>query len=291
MNSSLVYPMEKSVLIVNPQEFKLKKAKFIAQGANSIQVVTDFDKTLTTAFCKGKKNNSTISQIRHNNFLGDDYTTKTYSLFDKYYPIENDSTLSVEEKIPYMEEWWTKHLTILVEYGLNTKVIDKVINIQSKYLRKGYKKFFKTLSSKNIPVLILSSGLGDVIEGVLKKKKSLTKNIHVISNFFEFDKTGKATGYKGKIIHVLNKDESQIINTPHFEKITQRRNVILIGDSLGDLKMVAKIPYDEILKIGFLVNNVDAQLEEYKKNFDVVLLGDGSLDYVNELLKEIFKKK
>jgi 5'-nucleotidase len=174
---------------------------------------------------------------------------------------------------------------------MNKKVVKKVINIQSKYLRKGAKKFFNLLSSNNVPLLILSSALGDVIEGVLKKHNSLSSNVHIISNYFDFDKSGKAIGYKGKIVHVFNKDESQVKSTPYFEKIVLRKNVILLGDSLGDLKMVGQIPYDEIIRIGFLVENVDSQLDDFKKNFDVILLGDGSLDFVNDLLKEILEKK
>ncbi len=279
------------VLIVNPKNFELKKKKFIALGSNSIQVVSDFDKTLTTAVYNGTKTNTAISQMRQNNLLGEEYAKRSFVLFDKYHPLEIDPSLLIEKKIHLMEEWWSEHLKIIVEYGMNKKVVSKVINIQSKYLRKGAKRFFKILSKNNVPLLILSSALGDVIFGVLKKNKFFTKNIYIISNYFNFDKNGKAIGYKGKIVHVFNKDESQIKATPYFEKIASRKNVILLGDSLGDLKMVGQIPYDEIIKIGFLVENVDSQLDLYKKNFDVVLLGDGSLDFVNDLLEEILIEK
>jgi len=278
-------------IIVNPIRFEIKKKKFIKDGSSSIQVVSDFDKTLTTAVYKGTKTNTAISQMRQNNLLGKEYAKKSFALFDKYHPIEIDSSVPLEKKIPLMEEWWGNHLKIIVEYGMNKKVVNKVINIQSKYLRKGAKKFFSLLSSNKVPLLILSSALGDVIEGVLRKHKSFSNNVHVISNYFEFDKRGKAIGYKGKIVHVFNKDESQVKLTPYFEKISSRKNVILLGDSLGDLKMVGQITYDEIIRIGFLVENVESQFDDFKKNFDVILLEDGSLDFVNDLLKEILEKK
>jgi 5'-nucleotidase len=278
----------KDFIIVNSKSFELKKKKFIAGGASSIQVVTDFDRTLTTAYYKGKKTNTAISQIRHNNLLSPDYTKQSYALFDHYHPIEIDPALSERQKIPLMEEWWAKHLGIIVKYGMTRDIESKVVSIQAKYLRKGFKKFFKFLSTKDIPVLVLSSALGGVIEGVLRKHNVFTKNIHVISNFFDFDSTGKAIGYKGKIVHVLNKDESQVKGTPYFEKIALCKNVILMGDSLGDLKMVGQIPYDEILKIGFLCENTDSQLDDFKEKFDVILFGDSSLDFVTSLLKELF---
>ncbi|MFA6065203.1 MAG: hypothetical protein WCW44_02565 [archaeon] len=278
------------VLIVNKSDFELKKKIFLKGSANSIQVVSDFDKTLTTAVYNGTKTNTAISQMRQNNLLGEEYAKKSFALFDMYHPIEIDPAISQETKIPLMEEWWANHLRIIVEYGMNRRVVNKVIAIQSNYLRKGTKRFFTLLSKNDVPVLILSSALGDVIEGVLKVHNLLTNNVHVISNYFEFDKKRNAIGYKGKIVHVFNKDESQIQGTPYYDKIASRKNVILLGDSLGDLKMVGQIPYSEIIKIGFLVENVDSQLEEFKKNFDVILLGDGSLDFVNELLQELLSK-
>jgi len=279
------------VLIVNPPEFELKKKKFFQDGPNSIQIVTDFDRTLTVGFYKGEKVNTAISQIRQNKLLGEDYTKKSFALFNKYRPIEADHNISMEKKIPFMEEWWSKHLKIIVEHGMTRKLVDEVTHIQSRYMRKGFRNFFRILYSEKIPVLILSSALGDVIEGVLEKYNLFTDNIHVISNYFDFNKEGKAIGYKGKIIHVFNKDESQIKGTPHFSKIASRKNIILMGDSLGDLKMVGQIPYNEIIRIGFLEENNPAQLEEFKKHFDVILFSDASLDFVNNLLKNLIRKK
>ncbi len=42
-----------------------------------------------------------------------------------------------------------------------------------------------------------------------------------------------------------------------------------------------------IIKIGFLTENMDTQLEEFKRNFDVILVGNESLEFVNNLLKDI----
>ncbi|MFA5125931.1 MAG: hypothetical protein WC462_02930 [archaeon] len=279
------------VLIVHPPEFELKKKKFFQDGPNSIQIVTDFDRTLTVGFYKGEKVNTAISQIRQNNLLGEEYTKKSFALFDKYRPIEADHNIPMEKKIPLMEEWWSKHLKIIVKHGMTKKLVNEVTLIQSRYMRKGFRSFFRILYSEKIPVLILSSALGDVIEGVLEKYNLFTDNIHVISNYFDFNKEGKAIGYKGKIIHVFNKDESQIKGTPHFSKIASRKNIILMGDSLGDLKMVGQITYDEIIRIGFLEENNPAQLEEFKKHFDVILFNDASLDFVNNLLKNLIRKK
>ncbi|MBU2415738.1 hypothetical protein KKH86_00740 [Patescibacteria group bacterium] len=72
-----------------------------------------------------------------------------------------------------------------------------------------------------------------------------------------------------------------------IELIKNRKNVLLLGDSFGDTEMINGFDYDNLIKIGFLNENVKENLEEYKKNYDVVILNDGSMEYVNDLLNEI----
>ncbi|NOQ38575.1 hypothetical protein GQ472_06845, partial [archaeon] len=69
-----------------------------------------------------------------------------------------------------------------------------------------------------------------------------------------------------------------------------RKNVILLGDSIEDIKMVKGIDYDNIIKIGFLNENQEKSLEAYKRNFDVVILNDSGMGYVNSLLGDILDK-
>ena len=45
--------------------------------------------------------------------------------------------------------------------------------------------------------------------------------------------------------------------------------------------------YKNLIKIGFLNEEIDKLKDIYKKSFDAVILNDGSMDYVNKLLKEI----
>ena len=44
---------------------------------------------------------------------------------------------------------------------------------------------------------------------------------------------------------------------------------------------------DNILRIGFLNEDVEENLEAYKKTFDQIILNDSSMQPVNSLLKEI----
>jgi 5'-nucleotidase len=71
--------------------------------------------------------------------------------------------------------------------------------------------------------------------------------------------------------------------------VRDRRNVILLGDSIDDVGMVQGFDYDNLITVGFLNDKVAENLERYKKAFDVVLIGDASMGYVRELLEEIIK--
>ena len=76
-----------------------------------------------------------------------------------------------------------------------------------------------------------------------------------------------------------------------IEKRSFRKNVLIMGDILDDVKMVRESQHEVVLKIGFL-NDIskNAHLtEEFSKTFDIVITGDGSLEPVNYLLKTVFE--
>lgn len=54
----------------------------------------------------------------------------------------------------------------------------------------------------NIPFLVISAGVGDIIQGILKK---WSKDILIASNFLNFE-GDKLTGFKKPVISVFNKN-------------------------------------------------------------------------------------
>lgn len=280
------YIMKEEIIISNPAKFKEKKQKLILDGTKNIHIVSDFDKTLSKAFDRKKRIHTIIAQIREGKYLSEDYTKKAYELHAKYYPIEVNNTIPIEEKKQKMVEWWSTHINFIAANGMNKKIVNDIAENKI-ILRRGTIEFFKTLKNKKIPLLILSAALGDVIEKLLKVNRVNYNGIHIISNFFNFDKKGTITGYKGKIVHSLNKNEFEIQNASFYKKIKERKNIILLGDTIDDLKMVEGTKYDEIIKIGFLNENAKERIKEYKKAYDVVILNDGTMNFVNNLIKKI----
>ena len=278
-----------NIIISNKEDFESVKAKIILQGSSKFHVVTDFDRTLTKAFVNGKKTPSVISVLRDENYLSEEYSKEAKALAEHYHPIEMDLSMSLVDKKRYMQEWWEKHFELLIKSGLNKKNLERVVEEEKIEFRDGALEFLDLLHEKKIPLIVLSSsGIGDLIPMYLKKRGKLYDNIHIITNLYEWDSDGKAIGIKKPIIHVFNKDEASVRHVPQIShKIDNRRNVLLLGDSLGDLGMVAGFEYDNLLKIGFLNDKVEENLEKYKGNFDVVITNDSDMNYVNGLLREI----
>ena len=186
-----------------------------------------------------------------------------------------------------MEEWWITHFKLLVECGLEKKVIEDVVNKKDILFRGGAFEFLDILYKYHIPLVIISSsGLGEAIPMYFEKKSKLYDNIHIISNRFEFDESGKVVGVKEPVIHVMNKSEVSVKGLPIYNELLKRKNVLLLGDSLGDLGMIEGFDYNNLISVGFLNENINANLERYKKNFDVVITDDGDFYWINNFLRE-----
>ncbi|MBS3092824.1 hypothetical protein J4466_05395 [Candidatus Pacearchaeota archaeon] len=282
----------KNIVIVNPEELERKIKEFKKGGADKLHVLSDFDKTITTFILpNGEQMPSLISRIRNGPYLSKEYSKKANELYNKYHPIEINLSLSMSEKKKKMYEWWYEHFKLLGESGLNKKVIEEVakdlIDGDKISLRKGVREFFGILKYNQIPIVIISSSVGDLIESFLIQEKMLDKNVHIIANILSYDKQGNFKEVE-HIVHVFNKDETVLEEFPHvFKEIKTRRNVFLLGDSLGDLGMIEGFNYENIIKVGFLNENIDEQLDVYKKSFDVIILNDSNFDYVNELIERI----
>uniref|UniRef100_A0A669CIM5 5'-nucleotidase n=1 Tax=Oreochromis niloticus TaxID=8128 RepID=A0A669CIM5_ORENI len=226
-------------------------------GSKTLQVISDFDMTLTRFEYNGKRCPTCHNILERSDAISSDCKKKLQELLDKYYPIEIDSTLSVEEKLPLMVEWWTKAHELLVNQKIKKAGLAKAVKDSEAKLRDGYQYFFDHLNEHSIPLLIFSAGIGDILEEVIRQTEVFHPNVKVISNYMDFDESGVLKAFKGELIHIYNKKEGALLNTGHFQELRTRTNVLLLGDSLGDLNMADGVQdMENILKIGFLNDKV-----------------------------------
>lgn len=152
--------------------------------------------------------------------------------------------------------------------------------------RDGVRAFLKFLNNKNVPLVIISaSGAGEAIPMFFERKNLNYPNIYFIVNRFKWDKEGKAIGHKEPLIHSMNKDEQILEEEPEiYKNIKDRRDVVLLGDSLGDLDMITGFDYEQLLTISFLCYNItNKRRKSFKDSFNVVLEGESGFGFVNDL--------
>ncbi len=258
-------------------------------GLEKLHILSDFDRTLTYGSVGGIKTPSIISILRDGNHLVKGYAEKAHALFDKYHPIETDPSIPMKEKKKAMQEWWSTHNRLLIKSGLRKSDLEDIVENGHVKFREGVPEFLDFLHEHDIPLVILSaSGCGDAIQMYFKKYGKDTPNIHYVTNRFNWDEKGKALSPKKPFIHVMNKDETVLKEFPELYKIIKdRKNVILLGDSVSDLGMIGGFEYDHLIKVGFLNFEYNKFGDDFRKHFDIVLEGDGDFDAVNQLIRDL----
>lgn len=277
-----------SVRMKNPTKVEEIICGLIKGGAVKLQIITDFDMTLSRFSYEGRRCPTCHNVIDNCRLISDECRKRLLQLKEKYYAIEIDPHLTIEEKYPYMVEWYTKSHGLLVEQALPKAGLREIVAESDVMLKEGYENFFDKLQKHSIPVFIFSAGIGDVLEEIIRQAGVYYPNVKVVSNFMDFDDNGVLKGFKGELIHVFNKHDGALKNTEYFNELKDNSNIILLGDSQGDLRMadgVANVEY--ILKIGYLNDRVDELLEKYMDSYDIVLVKEESLELANSILQKI----
>lgn len=257
-------------------DYKLNQIKF---DNNNYYVAVDFDRTITSRLSCG-------SWDVFKTVLEDGYEKENNELHNKYAPIELDYTISFEQKNRAMEEWFYKNLQLFYDYNLTKAKMERATKNSNLIFRPGAKQFLKQLHEKGIPVVIVSAGIGNVIEQFLKDNDSYYDNIYIISNFISFNEDGNIMKFNEELIHTLNKTMKGHMSRKLEEDIKGKEFRLLVGDFIEDKKMVPMEEWNKTISVGFLDKNVEENLNEYKNNFDVVLTReDASFDTFNGLIK------
>ncbi|GFS92203.1 7-methylguanosine phosphate-specific 5'-nucleotidase [Nephila pilipes] len=263
-------------------------SRIIRGGASKLQVISDFDQTLSRVHKNGEKCTTTYGIFEHSSRISEEYKNQTAFLYNHYHPIEVDPHLTKAEKEPYMIEWYTKCIDLMPSSGITKDCVPDMVADLNVILRDNSDVLLESLYKNNVPLLIFSAGIGDVLKVVLQRCNLLYPNVKIIANFLQFDSENKLIGFKNDLIHTFNKNRSSIENHEYFDHVRVRNNVILLGDSLGDLDMAAGVQdADVMLKIGFLNFKIEENLPKYLDAFDIVLSDDQSMDVIVGLLQNI----
>ena len=242
--------------------------------ADDFYVITDFDRTLTS-----KDSEPSMGIVPK--YLGGECLKERTKIFEYYRPLELDYTIKEQEKQKIMKEWANKSFTLVSKY-ITEDIIDKALENANIHFRKGAKEFLIKMNNMNIPVIIMSSGVGNILKAFLEKEGCLFDNIEIVSNFFEFE-NGKVHIDLKNIMATLNKEYKRIPQTVRDE-IDKKESALLFGDLIEDIKMANEEKLSNTITFGFLDANVEQNLETYKNNFDMVLTEDNNFNDVIKIL-------
>ncbi|KAL8538959.1 hypothetical protein ACS0TY_000818 [Phlomoides rotata] len=273
------------VVVGDPLILQTKISSIRLEGPSKLQVIADFDATLTKYRVDGQRGHSSHALLQQGN---PEYDMKRQKLYDYYHPLEIDPTIPLDEKAKLMEEWWGKTHALLIEGGLNYSAIKSSVAQSRIAFRDGVTELFELLERNNIPILIFSAGLADIIEEVLRQRLHRSfKNVKIISNRMVFDQNDNLVSFEGKTIHVLNKNEHAVESAPDLSSVKMRTNVLLLGDHIGDLGMSDGLSYNTRISVGFLNDNIESSIDGHRNAFDVVYLNDAAMWGVVKLASEL----
>ena len=206
-------------------------------------------------------------------------------LYEKYRPIEMDYNISYEEKYKQMEIWYNSCMNLYYKYHLNEYKLQEAVKNSGLIFRKGAREFLQYTYENDIPVIILSAGVGSVIREFLKEKNCYFDNIFLISNTFLYDEKGNAFKLENSLIHTMNKTVEGHLKGKRKEEFDKRPYRLLFGDTIEDIYMTPKKDLEKTIKIGFLDKELE-NLSVYREKFDIVLTKeDTSFDNARKIIK------
>lgn len=282
------------IICADPTTVAAKLRKMVLGGAGKTVVISDFDYTLSRFANEAGERLSTTHGVFDDNVtrLNPALGQKFVDLKNKYYPIEFCPILTMEEKIPHMETWWGTSHSLIVNEKFSKNTIQDFVRQSRIVFKDGAEDFIQSLDGHNIPLVIFSAGIGNIIEYFLEQKLgAIPRNTHFISNMILFDEEEKACAFSEPLIHTFCKNSSVIQKeASFFHEINGRVNVILLGDSMGDIHMDVGVERDgPTLKVGYYNGSLDdiAAKKHYEEVYDIVLVHDPTLNVAQKIVDMI----
>ena len=310
--NSLFSSLEKGIEINDFQNFSSKIKYFISSyklNPKNLVLVTDFDFTITKRF-NYQKNISLYSSYRFydESLIGGDQQKILEiqnQLCNQYMKYETDASYDKKIREKKVHEFYSKSLDVYINPKFTRNSIGKMLKkLKEKFeLRKYTKELFEILIKLNIPIVIVSGGVKEVIIDLLKKciknfENLLTqKKIIIIANELYFEEGKGCIGHSTDVIYAFNK--SNFVKESIKNNFPDVRNVIVMGDHLNDYDSVQDLEITEnnIIGIGFVnikpeiledetkKDIIKRNVEDYKNIYDINLVGDTDFSFIIKILR------
>ena len=130
-------------------------------------IISDFSKTFTAPDMP-----TTWSVFAKSWILWETYSNDRDALYDEYVHFEQ------EGNIEKTEEWFELHAELLVNAGLTQEQIDTIV-MDDRYFapRSGVREFLDYLIKQDIPLVIVTSGLANIVTAWFAKRYNYTPEV------------------------------------------------------------------------------------------------------------------
>ena len=266
----------------NPESLQTKIAEFIGATAAGVHFVFDFDRTLTVRNSKTNEDVTTWHILREH--LPEVGKKQYQDLFEKYRVLEINGTMTELDAA----EWWSSILDLFVEHKLDLAAVEQDF-LDRASIRPGTAELFQLCKNNDIPTIVMSAGIRDVIE-MWGRSYGVSPSL-TLSTALILDEASTVIGWhRDTLIHVLNKSET---NHPELASIrSSRPKAILVGDSMNDADMASG--ENDVLRIRIYdprpdeVTDIDKERLKTFTAFDA-MIESGSLVSLLELTKLIVR--
>ncbi|CAE8677656.1 unnamed protein product, partial [Polarella glacialis] len=283
-------PRGVEVVVRDPAALEQKLRGF---HRRNFAVLADFDNTLTQELLgdgTGGKRDGCHKVVVNSPRMPDAFREGMNRLFVS----SEKPGLGEAEKDDLFMRLWRESNGLMVSHGLRQEDVGHMVRESSMALRPGAKALLDAAAAADVAVLIFSAGIREVILECFGSSGVALGKARILANGMQFNENGSLESWEEPVVHIRNKSLTLFPEAlSHLLEEVRADKVLLIGDQLEDLSMAHGLPIDraqDIVAVG-LLNKADADdralLQKYMEAFDVVLVGDGPLDFVIELLSRI----
>lgn len=298
------YPqvIKESLIFSNKESFLYKLSSL--KNKRTV-IVADFDYTFSLRYFNNTQLYSSYCFLENSSFVtshNPHFTEELNCIFTNYAHYETDTSIDLEFRKNKVREWFMKSFELYIKQKIPKSefihMVKEAYNTNKFFFRKNLKEFIQRLIEYDIPLIIISGGIKEIIEILLReylqelyteltKKKLLT----ILANHFTYDSNNFINGITTPIVYTFNK------STFVFEVVNSYRNVdtvVVLGDHLNDYDSIKEANVPNTIGVGFI--NVDPsrecdlkEIDKYNKVYDCSILYDGSFNYVNTIIDSLYK--
>ncbi|MCQ2452691.1 MAG: HAD-IB family phosphatase [Oscillospiraceae bacterium] len=194
-------------------------------GDRELIVICDFDGTITTA-----DSDKTMNAMAKYCGYDSEFAKARDALYQEYAPqvekAEGDEKRKLERK------WWTAQMNLLQKAPLTPEAYVDAANKLNFTIREEAAELLAYCEEHEIPVFVVSAGLGNLAIPLLAFSGNLSMNMRVLSNFVRYEE-GKAISYT-PVVTPSNKSDHLFMELSFHDKYY----AVIFGDKNSDLNLL-----------------------------------------------------